>query len=233
MHTPTVSAVLRCFSKAPRLPTLEWGAIIRHCMRYGAKTFIPEEQCPKSLREECIRFSLAHANNFSPLLLFLDELTDLSRFGTLELNLKCTLLHHLPDLLKIFSGSRLDKLSEDLVAYLSSSGSPYFSYDLDRRTLLRVSFWKGLHQCLNGTLKVPMHSARIEKCMQCLFSCLPVLTCYARMEAQVPDGKEEWSAAMRCFSKASQGWLMDVLQVSFIHLFPECLIYYSCITPYI
>ncbi|KAK8469916.1 hypothetical protein PHAVU_004G009536 [Phaseolus vulgaris] len=33
----TVIAVLRCLSRAPRLPSLDWGSIIRRCMRYEVK----------------------------------------------------------------------------------------------------------------------------------------------------------------------------------------------------
>jgi len=233
-HANSVSTILRCLSKAPRLPALDWGTIIRRCMRYGAKVSAHTKQSPELLREECICFSLAHANDVSSLLHFLDELTDLSRFTTLELSLQSTLLYHLSDLLKIFSGSRLDKLSEDLVAYLGSSVCPYLSYDLDQRILLRVSFWKGLRQCLNGTLKESMYTSKVEKCMECLFCNLSVLTCDARSEAQVAGGIEEWSEAIRCLSRAPQGWLMDMLQVFVIHLFLELsMIYYSHAMPYI
>lgn len=202
-------------------------------MRYGAKNFLGTEQSAKLLREECICFSLTHANDVRSLLVFVDELTDLSRFRTLELNLQCTLLHHLPDLLKIFSGSKLDKLSEELVAYFSSSGGLYWNYDLDQRTLLRVSFWKGLHQCLDGKFKESLYTSNIEKCMECLFGILPVLIYDAKPEAWVAVVMEEWSEAIKCLSKASQGWLMDILQVLLIHSFPELsTIYCSCIIPY-
>ncbi|TQE13817.1 hypothetical protein C1H46_000448 [Malus baccata] len=63
-----------------------------------------------SLRDECVKFSLVHANKFDPLLSFLDELSDLSRFRTLELKLQSCLLDHLVDLIKVFSGSRLEKV---------------------------------------------------------------------------------------------------------------------------
>ncbi|XP_020268990.1 protein RST1 isoform X2 [Asparagus officinalis] len=213
LRATTVSSILKCLSKAPRLPALDWGSIIRSCMQYGAKCSLGTEQSAKLLREECICFSLTHANGVSSLLVFVDELTDLSRFRTLELNLQCTLLHHLPDLLKIFSGSKLDKLSEELVAYFSSSGGLYLNFDLDQRTLLRVSFWKGLRKCLDGKFKESLYTPNIEKCMECLFTILPVLIYDAKPEAWVAVAMEEWSEAIKCLSKASQDWLMDILQV--------------------
>lgn len=217
MDGTTISTVLRCLSKAPRLPAFDWGAIIRRCMRYGSHLSAHTGQSPNTLREECINFCLVHANGVSSLLLFLDELTELSRFRTLELNLHAMLLLHLPQLLKIFSGPRLEKLSEDLVTYFSSSISAYLSYDLDQRTLLRVSFWKGLHQCLNENSKDSMHMPNIEKCMDCLFCMLPVLTGNASSEARVTGSVEEWSEAVRCLSKAPQNWLLDMLQVTVTH----------------
>ncbi|XP_024029477.1 protein RST1 isoform X2 [Morus notabilis] len=36
-HISTVVTVLRCLSEAPRLPSLDWGAIVRRCMRYEAQ----------------------------------------------------------------------------------------------------------------------------------------------------------------------------------------------------
>ncbi|CAB4305648.1 unnamed protein product [Prunus armeniaca] len=77
-HVGTVITVIRCLSQAPRLPTLDWGTIIRRCMRYEAQVaelFPTESSLEKgTLREECVEFSLAHANKFDQLLSFLDEL---------------------------------------------------------------------------------------------------------------------------------------------------------------
>ncbi|KAI8001316.1 Protein RST1 [Camellia lanceoleosa] len=109
---------------APRLPALDWGAIIRRGMKYEGQ--IAESLSPdlafKSgiLGEKCLQLSLAHANQFDPLLSFLDELSDLSRFRTLELNLQSWFLSHLADLIKIFSGSGLEKLFDDVANFLSS-----------------------------------------------------------------------------------------------------------------
>ncbi|CAK7328106.1 unnamed protein product [Dovyalis caffra] len=44
-HVGTVVTVLRCLSRAPRLPTVDWGLIIRRCMRYEAQVsevFLPD-----------------------------------------------------------------------------------------------------------------------------------------------------------------------------------------------
>ncbi|KAL7251199.1 hypothetical protein ACSBR1_013098 [Camellia fascicularis] len=127
------------------------GAIIRRCMKYEGQ--IAESLSPDLtfisgiLREECLQLSLAHANQFDPLLSFLDEQSDLSRFRTLELNLQSWFLSHLADLIKIFSGSRLEKQFDDVANFLSSllSGEVY---TVEQKSLLQVSCWNGLYLCM-------------------------------------------------------------------------------------
>ncbi|KAK9272918.1 hypothetical protein L1049_003297 [Liquidambar formosana] len=179
-HVNTVATVLRCLSQAPRLPTLDWGAIIRRCMRYEAQVaeLLPPDSAFKkgTIREECLKFSLAHANQYDPLQTFLDELSELSRFGTLELNLQSCVLSHLADLIKIFSGSRLEKLIDDISTYLSSSVSSFQVYNPGEKSLLRVSCWKGLYHCLDeASLDSLEYISNIEKFLEVLFSLLPAL----------------------------------------------------------
>ncbi|KAJ0962529.1 hypothetical protein J5N97_027651 [Dioscorea zingiberensis] len=213
----TIITVLRCLSKAPRLPAMDWGAIMRSCMRsetqFSAKPQM--SQIPKGLREECIHFSIAHANDVSPLLHFLDELIDLPRFKTLELNLQHALLHHLSDLLHIFSGSRMEKLFEDMIEYFSSSSSNSI-HELDGKSLLRVSFWNGLCQCLIEASTESIHLSKIEDCMEGLFYLLPVLTT-EDISGRTWSGAKEWSEAIQCLAKARKDWLMGLLQVSGIN----------------
>ncbi|CAL5434444.1 unnamed protein product [Camellia sinensis] len=115
---------LNCPGVAPRLPALDWGAIIRRGMKYEgqmAESLSPDLAFKSGiLGEKCLQLSLAHANQFDPLLSFLNELSDLSRFRTLELNLQSWFLSHLADLIKIFSGSGLEKLFDDVANFLSS-----------------------------------------------------------------------------------------------------------------
>lgn len=198
--------MLRCLSRASRLPVLDWGAIIRRCMRYEDQVaeLLPPDSAPKKgiLREECVQFSISHANQFDPLLTFLDELSDLSRFKTLELNLQTCLLIHLADLIKVFSGSRIEKLLNDITHYLSSVTS-----------ILRISCWKGLYQCLDeASLDSVDYIYHIEKCMEVLFSLLPMQSVYV-MEVDQLSFVEEWSEAIKCLGKARRGWLLDFLQV--------------------
>lgn len=216
-HVNTVQTVLRCLSQAPRLPALDWGAIIRRCMRYEAQASesIPLDSDLKkaSLREECLQLSLAHANQFDPLLSFLDELSELSRFSSLELNLQSYLLSHLGDLIKIFSGSKLEKLFDDITTYLSSSS--YQAYKPGQQSLLRVSCWKGLGNCLDEVSVDSLeYMPNVEKCMEALFSFLPALESGAILEADQVDSKEELSEAVNCLAKARRGWLLDLLQVN-------------------
>ncbi|PHT57117.1 hypothetical protein CQW23_05603 [Capsicum baccatum] len=214
-HVNTVSSVLRCLSHAPRLPPLDWGAIIRRCMRYEGQVAgllsqdIPFER--GSLREECLLFSLSHANQFDPLLSFLDELCDIPRLRMLEPRLQFFVFSHLADLVKIFSGSRIVKLFEDVAELLSWSTCSE-SCDPLEKISFRISCWRGLKLCLDES---PHHTqdyeSSMEKCMELLFTSLPS----AHIEGPC-QGKffEEWSEAIRCLEKAQQGWLLDLLKVS-------------------
>lgn len=209
--------MIRCLSQAPRLPTLDWGTIIRRCMRYEAQVaelFPTESSLEKgTLREECVEFSLAHANKFDQLLSFLDELSDLSRFRTLELKLQSCLLDHLVDLIKVFSGSRLEKLFDDVRSYFSSVTS-YQSHGTDETSLLRISCWKGFYQCLDeASLDSLEYISHIEKGMEVLFSLMPAMQLPAIGGVGQLRTVEEWSEAVRCFRKARKSWLLDFLQV--------------------
>ncbi|XP_068334570.1 protein RST1 [Pyrus communis] len=216
-HVCTVATVIRCLSQAPRLPTLDWGAIIRRCMRYEAQVaelFPIDLSLEKgSLREECVKFSLVHANKFDPLLSFLDELSDLPRFRTLELKLQSCLLDHLVDLIKVFSGSRLEKVFDDVCSYFSSVTS-YQSYDTNETSLLRISCWKGIYRCLDeASLDSLEYISHIEKCMEVLFSLMPM----TQLADTVGVGQwhsVEWLEAVRCFGKARKSWLLKFLQVT-------------------
>ncbi|KAJ6965744.1 hypothetical protein NC652_003584 [Populus alba x Populus x berolinensis] len=157
-HVGTVVTVLRCLSRAPRLPTVDWGLIIRRCMRYEAQAsevLLPDSALKRgALREECVQFSIAHANQFDPLLTFLDELSDLTRFRTLELNLQSCLLFHLAGLIKCLEEavlssvgyiSNLEKCIEVLFHLLPASESAAFTgVDLPNT----AEEWRVAVQCL-------------------------------------------------------------------------------------
>ncbi|XP_057481675.1 protein RST1 isoform X1 [Actinidia eriantha] len=216
-HVYTIAAVLRCLSQAPRLPALDWGTIIRRCMKYEGQVaeLLPSELALKkgTLREECLQLSLAHASQFNQLLSFLDELSDLSRFKTLELNLQSWILCHLAELIKVFSGSRLENLFDDVAKFLSSLDSDGVR-NVEQKSLLRVSCWTGLYLCVNETpLDAQEYTSKMENCIEVLFSSLPLLqsiACQGMEEAY----SVEWSEAIRCLAKARQSWLFNLLQVS-------------------
>ncbi|KAK6928380.1 Focadhesin/RST, DUF3730 [Dillenia turbinata] len=216
-HVCTVAAVLRCLSRAPRLPALEWGPIIRRCMSYEGHVSSSKEV---SLREECLEFSIAHATRFDPLLSLLDDLCDLSRLKTLELHLQLYVLFHLADLIKIFSSTRLEKLFDD-VAYFFSSLASYPGCDPDKECLLRVSCWKGLHLCFDDSTLDAVYISNIESCMKVLFSLLPVLNASTISSVVGVNSAEEWSQAVKCLGKARRSWLLDVLQVSEVNILLE------------
>ncbi|XP_012568053.1 protein RST1 isoform X2 [Cicer arietinum] len=218
VHACTIVAILGCLSRAPRLPSMDWGAIIRRCMRYEAK--VTESLATDSvfkkgtLREECVLFAIAHANQFDLLLTFLDELSDFSRFKTLEINLQCCLLNHLADLIKVYSSSRLEKLFGDVGYHLSSFNSceEYGTYE---KCLLRLSCWKGLYECLDDvSVDTSGYISHVERCMEVLFTLLPVVKSSGSVVSGDTSSVEEWSLAVRCLGKAPQGWLLDFLKVS-------------------
>lgn len=216
-HIETLITTLQCLSQAPRLPSLDWGAIVRRCMRYEDQV---AESLPLSfalrkgiLREECLKFSIAHANQFDQLLIFLDELSDISRFRTLVPNLQSCLLIHLAGLMKEFSNSRVEKLLDDMKNYLSSFYSDNLLYNYEKY-LLSISCWKGLYQCLEeasvNSLECISH---IEEFMEVLFTMLPTTSYSTNREVDEVHSTKEWSEAIRCLGKARKTWLLDFLQV--------------------
>lgn len=212
----TVATVMRCLSKSPRLPSLGWGPLVRRLMKYEDQvpftSNIPQKVQCGVLREECIKFSIAHANSVGSLLVFLDELVEISRFKTLALNLQCSLLSHIGSLSRIFSESRLDKLFADLFVYITSSS--YEGYNLDATSLLRTSFWKGLYECLLlPSSESKPYISRIEKCMEVLFHLLPGVPCDFSQEGVTETTETEWVDAVKCLGKARYRWLTDILKV--------------------
>lgn len=217
LNVHTVAAVLRCLSYAPRLPNLDWGVVVRRCMRYEAYTadsMPPDSSHEKrTLRVDCLQFSLAHANKFDPLLTFLDELTDLFRFRVLDLVTQSCLLFHLLDLMRVFSSSRIQKLLEDITEYLYSPTSSYQKYSERQKTLLRLSCWKGLCKSFKeSSLDTSLYISHMERCMEVLFGLLPELSTFS------PSKQEkmpflEWIESIECLGNARRSWLSDLLQV--------------------
>lgn len=216
-HVNTISMVLHCLTHAPRLPLLDWGAIIRRFMRYESEVaeLLSQDVTFKKghLREECLLFSLSHASQFDHLLIFLDELCDLVRMRTLEPSLQSCILLHLADLTKIFSGSRLVKLFNDVACFLSWLVLSSL-YSPEQKSSLRFSCWRGLDQCLNeSSLDTQSYKSEIENCMEVLFNLLPQFPSAGSKELYQANIIEEWSEAVRCLGKSQQGWLLDLLQV--------------------
>lgn len=148
-----------------------------------------------------------------PLLSFLDELSDLSRLRTLEINLQSWFLSHLADLIKIFSGSRLEKLFNDVANFFSSLLSNQVC-NVEHKSSLRVSCWNGLYHCINETsMDSEVYVPIMEHCMEVLFSSLPILHSAPASEGMELVHSVEWSAAVRCLARARQGWLFNLLQV--------------------
>ncbi|KAL1831410.1 hypothetical protein ACET3Z_001061 [Daucus carota] len=214
-HVNTVLTALRCLTSAPRLPLLDWGAIIRRCMRLNSvdHVLLPLDSASSRrvfVREECLLFSLAHAKEFVPLLSLLDELSDLPRFRMLELNMQSFLLSRLADMSKVFSGSRIEKLFDDVANFVKLLVPSHQLYNSEQKSLLRISCWKGLSLCLMGA------TADGEDHVSYMENCLKVLFCSTSSSAVVGQDhlSEEWSAAIKCLAQARQPWLLDFFKVS-------------------
>ncbi|KAJ8546357.1 hypothetical protein K7X08_018940 [Anisodus acutangulus] len=113
-------------------------------------------------------------------------------------------LSHLADLVKIFSGSRVVKLFEDVAELLSWSTCSE-SCDPLEKISFKISCWRGLTLCLDES----SHQTQDYKSgMELLFTLLPS----AHTEGPC-QGKffEEWSEAIRCLEKAQQGSSKDSL----------------------
>lgn len=161
------------------------------------------------LREESLRFALAHASHFDQLLTLLDELWDLPRFSSLEPDLQSCLLCHLAETVKLFSGSRIKNLLMDVADFLRSHTVDH----PNKKRLLRISCWKGLCRMLEeATPSLTLHISDVNTCIDVLFSLLP---CQLDTIAETDrvDFEEEFSEAVRCFEKAPRDWLSVFLQV--------------------
>ncbi|XP_038998451.1 protein RST1-like [Hibiscus syriacus] len=145
-----------------------------------------------------------------------DQVSDIPRFRTLELSLQSCLLSHLADLIKLFSGSRLEKLLDELSNYFSSLTTDQM-LDSEEKSSLRSSCWKCLDQCLDEAISDSLkYIKNIERCMEVIFSLLPSPKSSANVEVN-QSNLVEWSEAVRCLAKARQGWLLEFLHVSHLN----------------
>lgn len=164
------------------------------------------------LREQCLLFAIAHASHFDQLLTLLDELSDLSRFRTLEPSLQSCLLLHLAELVKVFSGSRIEKLLKDVDEFFSTLAK--HEDHISNQHLLRISCWKGLSQCLQeSSMDSFAYESCIKGCMEVLVSLLPAFESQVFTEIDRVSLEEEWSEAVRCLKKTPLDWLLKFLQV--------------------
>ncbi|KAJ6302034.1 hypothetical protein OIU77_016190 [Salix suchowensis] len=167
--------VLRCLSRAPRLPTVDWGLIIRRCMSYEAQ--VSEVLSPDS------------------------ALKSGSSSGGM-----C--------LIKVFSGSRIEKLFDDIAEYFCSEFLCQ-GYSPDQKSSLRISCWVGLYQCLEeAALSSVEYISNLEKCIEVLFHLLPASESANFTGVDLPNTAEEWRVAVQCLAKAQGDWvpLGDLVQ---------------------
>eukprot|EP01018_Ginkgo_biloba_P009771 Gb_07737 [translate_table: standard] len=215
-----IVSVLRCLEKAPRLPALDWGGIIRRLMRYKDHNQRCADSC--AVREECVHFSFVHAENIPPLLIFLDELCEPSRFRLLKCSLQSILLLHMVDMARIFSQSRMEKFFNDIMEFFNGqlvSKVPDQDTDKDGGVgnSLEITFWKSLYKCLVSAHALEKYLHHILKCMERLFHLLPSLPSkfseVCKTENRWSLDEEVWSEAIKCFMNSPKAWLLDILQI--------------------
>ncbi|GLJ05985.1 hypothetical protein SUGI_0029950 [Cryptomeria japonica] len=226
----TIVSVLRCLEKAPRLPSLDWGGLVRCLMRYKDQisanqlSLVPDKHSlhTSGVREECVHFSFVHADHISSLLNFLNELCEISRLKLLEHSLQCVLLLHMVDMIRIFSQTRMQKFFSGIMDFFGRQlNFEVIDHDTEinsrLKTSLKITFWKSLHKCLTD-LSLPsleIYSQSIKNCMQSLFQLLPSLPSnFSEMRNTILlNAEEEWSQAIKCLMDAPKEWLLDILQI--------------------
>ncbi|KAL3702297.1 hypothetical protein R1sor_020319 [Riccia sorocarpa] len=236
----TIISLFRCLEKAPRLPALDWGGLVRRFFRYvhaSAKRTdqITEDNGPREsgmsrtageIRQQCLLFSIAHAKQIPALSIFLDELCELARLGTLEAPLRNLLMTKLAQLQHIFSRLRLKQLLSDVQEYARNSSGlggsllEDFVEDETLRISFRVNVWKGLTSFFQeSSFDQSDHAVEVvswlEECMTVLISLLP-----SSPWSEPPASSEaaqlssqEWSAAIACLQKTRRSWLLEAFEV--------------------
>ncbi|GBG74931.1 hypothetical protein CBR_g19445 [Chara braunii] len=204
-------SVLRCLGKAPRLPLLDWVVLLKRIMRrllrakhYAAALFpdqegggggggegggtkVTAEGLGTRLRRECVKFALDCAPSFPPMVVLLDELSELTRFSVLEPTIQELLLQSLSSLVHVFSIGRSKQLFGDFRRLIlddnrerkskhEDSGSKTNASrssgvrgnrggrEYERSTpLFRKAAWSGLSQCLVFVKKAQADNASGEQ----------------------------------------------------------------------
>lgn len=229
----TIVSVLRCLEKAPLLPSLDWGGLMRGFMRYKDHSsqnqllLVSNSQAlihTSSLREACVHFSFVHAERIPSLLNFLDELCELSRFNMLENSLQSVLLLHMVDMTRIFSRSRMEKFFSEILDFIGhwlilEIPEQDTEQETELNRYLKIAFWKSLHKCLTEIL-LPLseiYLPDIVNCMEILFQLLPPvpsnLSEMCQTGSKFYSSEQEWSQALKCLMNAPKEWLLEILQV--------------------
>ncbi|KAG6543981.1 hypothetical protein Mapa_014605 [Marchantia paleacea] len=241
MLPQTIVSLLRCLQKAPRLPALDWGGLVRRLFR---QSLLPhtatDEECAESerskesntnetqneIRQHCVLFAVAHAEQVPALARFLDELCELSRLSTLQPSLRNLLMRNLVQLQRIFSDLRLKQLLGDVQEYLcnpSGLGGSLLENVEDnavQRISFRVNVWQGLtsffsHSSFEQSDKADEVISCLEECMIVLIKLLPSLSWTNKKSSTSIEASyiaEEWSVAVSCLGKTRKSWLLQAFE---------------------
>lgn len=233
----TAISVLRCLQRAPQLPLLDWGTLIRQIMHKMATEQAPSGESvdtssqhvamQDNVCKELLLFLLAHAEKLPILQPLLDELCDLSRLISLGPFLSGLLMLHMASVSSIFSESRMERFFIDCVELISrvcrlQDSEPPLPKTL--YTQLKINFWKGLalyvtqlNKQSKETSEAKKHKLflRVEKCLE-VFDDLPlVVSVHDHDQTLELDSQllyEEWSAALNCISQASKEWILKITE---------------------
>ncbi|KAH7423086.1 hypothetical protein KP509_12G038700 [Ceratopteris richardii] len=218
----SLASVLRCLRQAPKLPNLEWGAILRklfHDITSTKEYPSPEFKNFKvqdDLFSECMLFSLAHAQSFSGLQTCLDELCDLALLLSLRTSMASILMVHMNKLSYIFSKSRLERFVFECVEATWRRSQSNHSQNLssgDDVECLKVNLWKGL----KSLLSLPKDDLRVgvdkNKLLVAAEKCLSLLEPPLEKSPRKLDEIQEWSEALECMVLASDEWIAKLTEI--------------------
>lgn len=228
----TVAAALRCLQKAPRLPALNWGVLVRRLFRTGKQDGTPRDSRGMHIGGECLRLAITHAREVPALAVFLDDTCELARLVTLETELQVLLLRALAGVLRALPRSGGLRVLGDLQDLVMGHE------DAHKGWRLQGALWRGLGEVVEGFSGTEqkteedsevggleeLRAAALEA-TKSLYRRLPVDVGSFRGAALVQraggtsredseKGEGVWGAATECLAKTERAWLLELLKLS-------------------
>jgi hypothetical protein len=224
----TVAAALRCLQKAPRLPALNWGVLIRRLFRAGKQDGTPRDSRGMQIRGECLRLAITHALEVPALAVFLDDTCELARLVTLETELQVLLLRGLAGILRALPRSGGLRVLGDLQDLVMGHE------DAQKGRALQGALWRGLGEALEGFSGTEQKTEEVGGLEELRAAALEATkSLYRRLPVDVESfrgaalmqraggtsreysekGEGVWGAAVGCLAKTERAWLLELLKL--------------------